>query len=305
MLTTSSRCETLMRAFRTPLLLLSLALAGSFGSVQAKQPPLTLEVYNAGAKAIFPVSSVLVEGQHDAVLIDAQFARSDAEKLVEKIKASGKHLATIYISHGDPDYYFGLDVLHAAFPDAKIVASRPTLEHIRATEQAKLAYWGPILKQDAPTAIVLPEALHGDTLTLEGRKLQVIGLDGPAPERSFVWIPSLKAVVGGVLVFGRLHVWMADTQTPASHAQWLAALSGIERLEPTEVVPGHYQAGAPFDLGSVRYTRDYIRAYDAEAAKAKDAAALVTAMERRYPEAGERASLELSAKVSKGEMKWP
>ena len=292
-----------MRKLRTALLL-SLALAGAAQAKDAARP-LKLDVYNPGDKGIFPVASVLVEGERDAVLVDAQFAKGDAQKLVEKIKASGRHLTTIYISHGDPDYYFGLDVLHAAFPDAKIVASKPTVEHIQASSKAKLAYWGPILKQDAPAAVVVPDVLEGNRLTLEGRALDVVGLDGPTPERSFVWIPSLKAVVGGVVVFGNLHVWMADTQTPASHAQWLATLDRIEQLKPAKVIPGHYQEGTPFDLSQVRYTRGYIQAYDAEAAKAKDAAALVAAMEKRYPKAGEKASLELSAKVSKGEMQWP
>ena len=292
-----------MRKLRTALLL-SLALAGAAQAKDAARP-LKLDVYNPGDKGIFPVASVLVEGERDAVLVDAQFAKGDAQKLVEKIKASGRHLTTIYISHGDPDYYFGLDVLHAAFPDAKIVASKPTVEHIQASSKAKLAYWGPILKQDAPAALVVPDVLEGNRLTLEGRALDVVGLDGPTPERSFVWIPSLKAVVGGVVVFSNLHVWMADTQTPASHAQWLATLDRIEQLKPAKVIPGHYQEGTPFDLSQVRYTRGYIQAYDAEAAKAKDAAALVAAMEKRYPKAGEKASLELSAKVSKGEMQWP
>lgn len=294
-----------MHTLRTPLLLLSLALTGLAGAAHAKEPPLTLDIYNAGDKAIFPVTSVLVEGAHDAVLVDAQFARSDAEKLVDRIKVSGKNLTTIYVSHSDPDYYFGLDVLHAAFPSAKIVASKPTVEHIQATEKAKLAYWGPILKQDAPDSIVLPEVLAGDSITLEGRKLDVIGLNGPTPDRSFLWIPSLKAVVGGVVVFDRLHIWMADTQTPESHTQWLTTLRQIERLKPVKVVPGHYQGGSKFDISAVHYTRDYIKTYDAEATKAKDAAALIAAMEKRYPQAGMKTSLDISAKVSKGEMKWP
>lgn len=295
-----------MRKLRTTLLL-SLALAGLAGAAQAKEAaqPLKLDVYNPGDKGIFPVASVLVEGEHDAILIDAQFARSDAQKLVDKIKASGKRLTTIYVSHGDPDYYFGLDVLRAAFPEARIVASKPTVQHIEASAKAKLAYWGPILKQDAPAALVTPDVLDGDKLTLEGRELDVVGLDGPTPDRSFVWIPSLKAVVGGVVVFGNLHVWMADTQTPESHAQWIATLDRVGKLKPAKVVPGHFQPGAPLDLSQVRFTRGYIQAYDAEAAKAKDAAALVAAMEKRYPKAGQKASLELSAKVSKGEMKWP
>ena len=44
---------------------------------------------------------------------------------------------------------------------------------------------------------------------------------------------------------------------------------------------------------------------DVEAAKAKDSAALVKAMQARYPKLAGVASLELSAKVAKGEMQWP
>ena len=49
--------------------------------------PLKTEVYNPGANGIFPVSSTLVTGAKDAVLIDAQFSTVDAQKLVDMIKA--------------------------------------------------------------------------------------------------------------------------------------------------------------------------------------------------------------------------
>jgi glyoxylase-like metal-dependent hydrolase (beta-lactamase superfamily II) len=110
--------------------------------------------------------------------------------------------------------------------------------------------------------------------------------------------------VGGVVVFGNLHVWMADTQTPQSHKDWLATLSRIEALKPVTVIPGHYAPGAPLTVESVRYTQGYIRAFDAQTAKAADSAALIAAMKAQYPQAGAAASLELSAKVAKGEMKW-
>ncbi|MFP3757894.1 MBL fold metallo-hydrolase, partial [Cupriavidus sp. SIMBA_020] len=104
---------------------------------------LTLTPYNPGNDAIFQVSSVLVSGQREAILIDAQFGKSQAEQLVALVRASGKTLTTIYISHGDPDFYFGLDTVLAAFPRAKVVATAPTVRHIRDTVDAKLAFWGP------------------------------------------------------------------------------------------------------------------------------------------------------------------
>ncbi|MGV8604876.1 MBL fold metallo-hydrolase, partial [Pseudomonas aeruginosa] len=83
-------------------------------------------VYNPDEKAIFAVYSELLVGQREAMLIDAKFSRADAEQLVKRIQASGKTLSTIYISHDDPAFYFGLDVLKTAFPEAKILATAQT-----------------------------------------------------------------------------------------------------------------------------------------------------------------------------------
>ena len=267
--------------------------------------PLKTEVYNPGANGIFEVSSTLITGAKDAVLVDAQFSTVDAQKLVDLIKASGKRLTTIYISHGDPDFYFGLVALTTAFPEAKVLATPQTIAHIKETSAGKLQFWGPKLGAGAPSRIVVPEPIQGNQIELEGNKLEIIGLDGPTPDRSFVWIPSIKTVLGGIPVIAGEHVWMADTQTPQSHADWLATLDRITALKPDTVIPGHFKPGSPQNLDAVRFTADYIRAFDEETAKAKNADALIAALKQRYPDLGGVSSLELSAKVAKGEMKWP
>ncbi len=284
--------------FSTTLLVLTAATS-------SMAAPLKLDVYNPGKDAIFPVTSVLVTGKTDAILVDAQFGKTQAEKVIEKIKASGKKLTTIYISHSDPDYYFGLDTIKAAYPDAKVVATPQTIAHIKETVAGKLAFWGPKLGADAPKQTIIPDALQGDSLTLEGKKLNIIDLKGNQPERSVVWIPSIKAIVGGVVVAGNnIHVWMADTQTAKSHADWLTTLQTIKSLKPKTVVPGHFLPGSPLTVQSVDYTASYIKAFDEETAKAKDSTALIDAMKKRYPQVDDVSSLELSAKVAKGEMKW-
>ncbi|POA34496.1 MULTISPECIES: MBL fold metallo-hydrolase [unclassified Pseudomonas] len=285
-------------------LLLATATLGFAAHAAAATPALTLDVYNPGAAAIFPVTSVLVSGEKEAILVDAQFGKSQAEQVVEKIRASGKQLTAIYISHGDPDYYFGLDTITAAFPKAKVLASQPTVDHIKATVEGKVAFWGPKLGADAPAKTIVPGVLKGHSLTLEGKQLDIIGLDGKQPDRSFVWIPSIKAAVGGVVVAENIHVWMADTQSAQSHADWLTTLKTIDSLKPNTIVPGHYLGDSARSLAAVHFTADYIKAFDAETAKAKDSAELIAAMKKRYPNLGEESSLELSAKVAKGEMKW-
>lgn len=275
------------------------ALANAAGALQ-------LDVYNPGEHAIFPVSSEIISGKKEVILIDAQFQRNDAQALVKKIQATGKTLTTVYISHSDPDYYFGLDVIADAFPQAKIVATKATVAAITASKDGKLAHWGPILKDNAPTRLIVPVALHDNRLTIEGQHIEI---KGPVAHRTFAWIPSLNAVVGGVAVSANIHVWMADTQTVQSRRDWIKTLDAITALKPTTVIPGHYLANpngtTPNDLKSVAFTRRYIKDIEKETGKAKSSAELINAMKARYPALGEPSSLELSAKVLKGEMTWP
>ena len=293
------------------LLLSTAALAAAMvGAAPAlARDALTISVYNPGEKGVFAVSSEIVSGPHEVMLVDAQFSTADAKALVEQIKATGKTLKTVYISHSDPDYYFGLETIRAAFPAAKIVATPQTVAAIKASKDGKLAFWGPILKENAPKSVILPEAFEGDTLTVDGQKLKIVGLDGPTPERTFLWVPSNKAVIGGIPVVANEHVWIADTQTPKSRVNWKKTLDAIVALKPGMVVPGHYSlnpdGSKPFTVASVKFTRDYLDAFEKEAAKAKDSTALIAAMKQRYPKLAGAESLTTSAKVIKGEMKWP
>ncbi|CNB97594.1 MBL fold metallo-hydrolase [Yersinia intermedia] len=293
--------------FNKTLLQMTFAGLATFAAVAnaSAAEQLKMEVYNPGEKSIFPVSSEIISGKTEVALIDAQFQRNDAEALVKKIKQSGKKLTTIYISQADPDFYFGLDVITKAFPQAKVLATPQTIEEIEATKDGKMAYWGPILKENAPGKVIVPQALQGKSFTIDGQQIDVEGLDGPSPEKTFVWIPSLKAVVGGVAVSGNIHLWVADTQTAESRQHWLTTLEKIKALKPITVVPGHYLDNAPQTLASVTFTQNYLTTLNTEIPKAKDSAELIAAMKKHYPELKDESSLELSAKVLKNEMKWP
>ncbi|EKN4692042.1 MBL fold metallo-hydrolase [Yersinia ruckeri] len=293
--------------FTKTLLQMTLASVATFGAVSTAiaADPLKMEVYNPGEKSIFPVSSEIISGKSEVVLIDAQFQRNDAEALVKKIKDSGKKLTTIYISQADPDFYFGLDTITKAFPQAKVIATPQTIKEIKETKDGKMTYWGGILKENAPKSVVVPQPLQGNSFTVDGEKINIEGLDGPSPERTFVWIPALKAVVGGVAVSGDIHLWAADTQTVESRENWLITLDAIKALKPEIVVPGHFLDNAPQTLESVTFTQKYLTTLNAVIPKTKDSAELISEMKKHYPNLKDESSLELSAKVLKGEMKWP
>ncbi len=271
----------------------------------AQAEKLTLDVYNPGHNSVFPVSSEIISGPTEVVLIDAQFQNNDAQKLVDKIQKLNKKLTTIYISHSDPDYYFGLETLTKAFPEAKVVATAETVNAINATKDGKLAYWGGELKNEAPSHVIVPEVIKGNSFTVDGEKLEIKGLDGASPDRTYLWVPSLKAVVGGVLVYDNLHVWVADTQTEVSRKNWQQALESIKALKPETVVPGHFTGNSKFDIGTVTFTQQYLSDFERATKASNNSDELIKKIEIQYPNLDEKSSLELSAKVIKGEMQWP
>lgn len=156
--------------------------------------PLSIDTYNPQEKGIFAVSSTLVSGPKEAVLFDAQFSVKDGEALVEKIRQSGKTLNKIVITSGDPDFYFGLQPLVKAFPNAKVVATQHVVDHIKATKDAKLAFWGPQMKDGAPTELVVPQVLASTTFMVDGEKIDI---EQPDSYAAYVWIPSAKTILGG------------------------------------------------------------------------------------------------------------
>lgn len=276
-------------------LLLSVAAAPAFAA------PLQLDVYNPQDKGIFAVSSTLVSGPKEAILFDAQFSVKDGEKLVEMIKASGKTLKEVVITSGDPDFYFGLQPIVAAFPQVKVVATPKVVEHIAATKDAKLAFWGPQMKDGAPTKIVVPQATHATRFTVDGEAIELKHADDYA---AYVWIPANKAILGGTAVSSGIHVWTADTQTPAIRKRWADTLKEMQAHKPQQVIPGHYLGERPAGDTAITFTLDYLQAFEKALAEHKDSAGVIKALKVKYPTLAEESSLELSAKVNTGEMKW-
>lgn len=259
----------------------------------------------AGERGFFR-APVLVYGPTEAILIDGGFTFSDGAAAVDAIRASGKKLTTIYVSQSDPDYYFSLAPIKAAFPDALVIASRTTIGHINANVQKKLDTWRPQLKDNGPQTLadlVAIEAFDGDALSVDGERVEIVSIDGLA-NRRYLWVPLLDAVFGGVLVFSGVHVWTADTATAELRATWVRALDAMAARQPAVVVAGHMRPDSPTDAAAIAYTRAYLLAFDEELAKAPTSAELIAAMTARYPDAGMGIALQIGAKVATGEMKW-
>lgn len=65
------------------------------------------------------------------------------------------------------------------------------------------------------------------------------------------------------------------------------------------------KASAAEGLDAVNFSIDYLKQYEKAAKVTKTSTALIQMMQKEYPTLSESNSLELGAKVVKGEMQWP
>src|SRR5882757_8028801 len=80
-----------------------------------------------------PISSTLIYGKRDAVLVDPPLTNGQIAQVAEGVARSGKRLAFLYITHGHPDHWFGSASLLDRFGDADSVvyATEGTIRQMR------------------------------------------------------------------------------------------------------------------------------------------------------------------------------
>jgi glyoxylase-like metal-dependent hydrolase (beta-lactamase superfamily II) len=263
-------------------LTLSLAALAALPALARAESKLSVEVVTSSPQG-FLVNSALVTGEKDAVLIDGQLTLADAHRLVGAILDAKKNLTTVYVTHWHPDHYFGLVVVKQAFPKAKIVAQPATVAEIRKSWQAKVKQWSPMFGDNLPQKPLIPAPLAGNTITLEGQPLEVHGpVQGDASTSSYVWIPSIKALVAGDIVYQGVFPWTAETNAESRKA-WIKTLDDLAALAPAVVVAGHKDPKLKDDMSGISTTRAYLTDFDAAAAASKSAEELEGKMKAKYP----------------------
>src|SRR6187399_2313812 len=252
----------------------------------AAQSKFTLKVHTGKGQIGYDVNSTMIIGERDILLIDPQFSLSEAHKLAAEILETKKHLATIYSTHPHPDHLFGLAVLKQAFPDAKIVALPATVNAAKTGWPARQKFWVATYGNNIPgPEPVLPEELATPVLTLEGEEFPITGgvqgADGPG--NSFVWVPSLKAVITGDIVFD--HVYFGVPRD-AARENWSKTIDQILALKPAIVVPGHQGPGAKNDTSAIDWMKKYMADWDKNIAASANAPEMRDKVAKQYPGLG-------------------
>lgn len=262
---------------------------------------LTLEVFTAGENS-YGVTSVIVYGPTEAVVIDAQFRAADAQRLADRLDAIGRRVTSIFVTHPDTDHLIGLGVLHERFPQARICMTAAALEVYRQTiSPIRAQYLAiPARADEAPPLEPLAEAIAGSTLTVDGQTLQIIadlqGDNASAPTNSVVWVPSLRALIASDIAFQDAHLYL-EGSTPEGRAAWRAAIQRLEALNPVTVVAGHKRdAAAPDTPAVLAQSRAYLEAFERRLQQSGDAAALEAAMQQDFADYAFPIFLTISAR---------
>src|SRR5579871_6424153 len=210
-----------------------------------------------------PMTSTLIFGEYDAVLVDAMTTVAEAEALADWVALHNRNLETIYITHAHFDHFYGLSILLDRFPGARAIATPKTvtaMEMSFSPAMERLARR--LFPGQVATKLVAPEPYEHDTFTLEGHELRIIE-EGrtDSPDSTSLYVPSIGLIVAGDVVYNQCHMYVGDT-TPESRENWIADLDRLAALNPTMVVAGHKKTGVPDSPSAIQDTKRYLEDFD-------------------------------------------
>ncbi len=185
-----------------------------------------------------PISSTLISGKRDAVLVDAFITVEQAGALVDWVAASGKNLTTIYATHGHGDHFFGASTVLQRFPRARLVATPDVVKTMRqqASPQSLASFWNPRFPGQISDHLVLAEELTENVIDLEGHDLVVVPLGHTDTDNTTcLHVPSIGLVVAGDAAYNGVHLHLGESN-PHTRREWIAALDTIEALHPRAVI---------------------------------------------------------------------
>ena len=207
-----------------------------------------------------PISTTLIIGQNDLVIVDPGLTYEHAKAVGDLVAASGKQPVAVYATHGHGDHWFASGPLLERFPGVPVYATPGTIEVMR--QNADPGFRGPhfdaLFPGQNPESPVLAVPVPADGIELEGERLAAVEVGHTDTDQTTVLhVPSIGLVVAGDAVYNNVHLYLLETVDGGMEA-WLSALDTIEALNPVSVVAGHKDANRPDAPETIAETRRYL-----------------------------------------------
>jgi len=249
-----------------------------------------------------PISSTLIFGKQDAVLVDAPITVEQARNLTNWIAARGKNLTAIYATHGHGDHFFGATTVLERFPDARFVARPEVIKIMRqqASPESLATSWNPRFPGQIARQLAIAEELTGDIIRLEGQDLVSVPLGSTdTASTTCLHVPSIGLIVAGDAAYNGVHLHLSESPDQQKRQEWIAALDKMELLKPHAVIAGHKRVGNADSPKILDETKAYIRDFEFLAMQTTTARELYDQMLKRYPDWGNPGALWTSARAIK------
>jgi glyoxylase-like metal-dependent hydrolase (beta-lactamase superfamily II) len=249
-----------------------------------------------------PISSTLISGERDAVLVDTPITVEQARALANWLVASGKNLTTIYATHGHGDHFFGTSTVLERFPGARFVARPDVIKVMRqqASPESLATFWNPRFPGQISSHLAIAEELAGNVINLEGHDLVSVPLGfTDTASTTCLHVPSIGLIVAGDAAYNGVHLHLSESPDQQKRREWIAALDKMESLKPRAVIAGHKRVGNDDGPGILGETRKYIRDFERLAMQTTTARDLYDQMLKFYPEWGNRGALWTSVRAIK------
>jgi glyoxylase-like metal-dependent hydrolase (beta-lactamase superfamily II) len=166
-----------------------------------------------------PISSTLIYGKRDAVLVDAFITVKQADALVDWVEATGNNLTTIYATHGHGDHFFDIGALLDRFPNARAVATSDVVRLMRQQASPEIVgnFWSVYFPGQIPDRLVIAEELKRNVIDLEGHDLVVVEVGHTDTDHTTcLHVPSVGLVVAGDVAYNDVHLYPpSQTRKPA------------------------------------------------------------------------------------------
>ena len=231
-----------------------------------------------------PITSTLIFGEYDAVLVDAMMTISEAEALANWVALHNRNLETIYITHAHFDHFYGLSILLDRFPSARAIATPKVLNDMQMSFSPTVERLARrLFPGQVPSRMVAPGPYEHDTFTLEGHEVRIIEQGRTdSPDSTSLYVPSIGLIVAGDVVYNQCRIYVGDT-TPESRKNWIAALDRLAALNTSIVVAGHKKPGAPDSPSTIQETKRYLEDFDRLQKSATSDEELFDQMTELYP----------------------
>ena len=207
-----------------------------------------------------PLSSTLIFGAHDALLVDPPFTRTQIQSVGDWVERSGRRLAYIYATHGHGDHWFGTGELARRFPGVTVYATEGTIEVMRQQAcPSREQLFDRIFPGQIPETPVLAEPVPARGFLLEGNRVVAVEIGHTDTDKTTVLhVPSIGLVVAGDVAYNGVHQYILEGGRGGLR-EWLRALDRVAALHPRAVVAGHKNKNRPDDPAILDETRQYLQ----------------------------------------------